>query len=63
MKDGTVGTDEYVKNWELLQYDLLYGDRFSYDGQDRYPASDLVMGTEDVVIDSVAYSADQAQLI
>ncbi|MEI3339285.1 MAG: sulfatase-like hydrolase/transferase [Eubacterium sp.] len=43
-------SDTYTDNWELLQYDLLYGDRYSYHGIDKYPASDLKMGVEDVVI-------------
>ena len=63
MKNGTVNSDSYLPNLELLQYDLLYGDRFTYDGEDRYPASDLVMGTEDVIISSIDYSEDQTELV
>ena len=63
MDNGTVNSDSYFTNWELLQYDLLYGDRYSYGGQDKYPASDLVMGTEDVVISSIGYNEDQTQLV
>lgn len=43
-----VVTDEYISNLEMLQYDILYGNRYAYGGEDIYPASDLVMGTEDV---------------
>lgn len=42
----------YLSGLENLQYDLLYGKRYSYDGEDRYPASDLVMDVEDVTITS-----------
>ncbi len=43
----------YQDGLENLQYDLLYGDRYAYNGEDPYPASDLVMDVEDVVIKSV----------
>lgn len=43
----------YQNGLENLQYDLLYGDRYAYNGEDLYPASDLVMDVEDVVIKSV----------
>ena len=38
---------------ELLQYDILYGEGYVYGGEDPYPASNLTMGTQDVVIDKV----------
>lgn len=47
---------DYSKGLNLLQYDLLYGKRFSYNGADLYPASDLVMGTDEVTISNVADS-------
>ena len=43
----------YQNGLENLQYDLLYGDRYAYNGEDPYPASDLVMDVEDVVVKSV----------
>ena len=39
---------DYLTNFEQLQYDLLYGERYAYHGEDKYPASDLVMGIDDV---------------
>ena len=33
-----------------LQYDILYGERYCYNGEDRYPATDIVMGIDDVVV-------------
>ncbi len=45
---GEYATDQkaYQNGLENLQYDLLYGERYSYDGQDLYPASDLQMGVD-----------------
>ena len=37
-----------TRGLDLLQYDLLYGKRYSYNGADLYPASDLVMGIDKV---------------
>ena len=44
----------YLSGLENLQYDLLYGNRYAYDGEDLYPASDLKLGVDDIIIDSVA---------
>lgn len=50
--DYTV-SDEYLSGLENLQYDILYGSRYCYDGEDAYPATDIVMGIDDVVIGKV----------
>ncbi|MFQ6880426.1 MAG: LTA synthase family protein [Oscillospiraceae bacterium] len=49
------GSLEYMHGLELLQYDLLYGKRYAYNGVDLYPATDLEMGVKDVVIDRAYY--------
>ncbi len=43
-------SEDYLTNLENLQYDLLYGERYSYDGEELYPATDIVMGIDDVTI-------------
>ncbi len=43
----------YSQDFENLQYDLLYGKRYAYDGEDKYPASELVMGVDDVTISTI----------
>lgn len=43
----------YLSGLENLQYDLLYGKRYTYNGEDLYPATDLMMDVEDVSITSV----------
>ena len=45
--------EEYQRDMELLQYDILYGDHYVYGGGNPYPATDLVMGTRDIIVDSV----------
>lgn len=51
-------TAEYEANMELLQYDILYGDRYAYGGKDLYPASDLEMGVSDIMLDALLPSGD-----
>lgn len=46
--------ETYLSGLENLQYDLLYGNRYFYHGEELHPASDLVLGIEDVKINSVA---------
>lgn len=52
-------TDEatYLSGLNMLQYDILYGQRYCYNGEDPYPASDLVMGIDKVEITDVADSS------
>ncbi len=63
MAQGTTESDSYEANWELLQYDLLYGEHYTYGGEQIYEASDLEMGVEDVVIRSVEVGEDQETVI
>ena len=55
--------EEYQKGMELLQYDILYGEGYVYGGENPYQASDLRIGTQDVVIEQVIVSGDYCYLI
>lgn len=46
-----MNNSNYHMQMEDLQYDILYGERYCYGGADKYPATDIVMGIEDVTID------------
>ena len=52
------GSSRYMRGLNLLQYDLLYGKRYAYSQKDLYPASNIVMGSLPIVIDSVYTYAD-----
>ena len=54
---GTADEVSYDEGLDLLQYDLLYGKRYSYNEADLYPASDLVMGIDKVTVTSAAESS------
>lgn len=53
-----MNSDTYQAGLESLQYDLLYGNRYAYDGVDKYPASDLVMGLDDISVTSTWKTSD-----
>ena len=40
----------YLNDMEMLQYDILYGNRYYYDEQDLYPASELIMGVDEIYL-------------
>jgi len=49
------GTSEYMNDLKMLQYDILYGDRYTYKYGTEYGPSDLIMGVNDVVIDNAYF--------
>ncbi|SDB26766.1 LTA synthase family protein [Eubacterium oxidoreducens] len=54
---------EYKNNLELLQYDILYGNNYVYDGSENAPvASDIVIGIDDVELNNVYYDEESQTL-
>ncbi len=49
------GTSDYMNDLKMLQYDIMYGNRYTYKYGTEYTASDLIMGVKDVEIDSAYY--------
>lgn len=49
--------DAYKEGLNELQYDILYGNRYCYNGEDPYPATDIVMGIDEVTLHSFFPSA------
>ena len=53
---GNTVTEEYEKELALLAYDVLYGDRYAYDGnKDRYTPTEINMGIDPIEILDVEY--------
>ena len=46
----------YEQGLELLEYDMLYGDRYCFGKTDPYPASDLRMGLTPLTIESASWA-------
>lgn len=48
----------YQDDMENLQYDILYGKRYCYEGEDKYPASDLQMGIDETYVNRYTKNLD-----
>lgn len=62
----SAGRDEtsiYMDGLENLQYDILYGEKYIYDGVDKYPATDLQMGVDPIGLKDVASADDDTVVI
>lgn len=52
--------EAYLAGIEQLQYDILYGERYCYNGDiNKYPATDIIMGVEDVIISDMYAHTDE----
>lgn len=58
-----MNSSDYFDGLENLQYDILYGDRYCYNGEDKYPATDIVMGIDPVTVDSATNSIGDSEVI
>lgn len=52
----------YLQSLKMLQYDMLYGERYIYNGEDPYPRTELEMGVENVTIDRTYINYDNSKL-
>lgn len=57
------GSADYYAGLENLQYDILYGSRYCYNGTDPYPATEIVMGIDETAIRSVTNSYNGTDVI
>ena len=53
------GDEAYINDMELLQYDVLYGERYAYGGRNVYPATKLELGLYDAVIKDVSLQGEE----
>ncbi len=51
-------TEDSSRDMELLQYDILYGKRYAYHGEDLYPASEMQMGVQNVTAERLEERED-----
>ena len=47
------GDEHYLKALKSLEYDILYGDMYVYNGQSPYVATDMKMGTYEIKIKDI----------
>jgi len=56
------GLEDYQDGLELLEYDLLYGDRIAFGGKNPYARTDMKMGLEEIVVNEVVYGDVVAEI-
>ena len=55
--DGGMEDEEtYLADMKALEYDILYGDREVYGGENPYQTTDLQMGIDPITIDDIVYN-------
>lgn len=51
-------TKDYLLDLELLQYDILYGEKYVYGGENPFPQGNMQMGVKDVSLTDIVGSLD-----
>jgi hypothetical protein len=59
---GHRGLEGYQDGLELLEYDILYGDRITYGGENPYAKTDMKMGLEEIVVQEVVFGEDVVEI-
>ena len=55
--DGEVSREQYLNGLKDLEYDILYGERVCYNGENPYEPTELQMGIDPITITSVEETA------
>lgn len=53
----------YEKNLQMLQYDMLYGNRDVYGGENLYQTTDMKMGVLPITIQNISYAGDSVYIM
>ena len=53
LHQNCMGDEDYLNKLEVLQYDMLYGDREIYGGVNPYEATDLQLGIDEITVTAV----------
>ncbi len=50
--------ESYIEDLESLEYDMLYGSSFCYDGRDKYKSTKLKMGVVPITVEDARFDGD-----
>ena len=51
--------ENYLEELHALQYDMLYGEKYIYDGKNPWEPTDMKMGVKEIKIDSIVKIGDK----
>ena len=57
-----MGLEGYSDGLEILEYDLLYGDRIAYGGDSPFAPTDMRMGLEEITVTGIVPGAGRAEV-
>lgn len=63
VKDGELSEEDYLAGLKALEYDALYGDSISTDGENPYKPKDLQMGISPITITDVTVTKDHVMSV
>jgi hypothetical protein len=58
-----MGTKYYYSDLDVLQYDMLYGEKYVYGGESPYEELDLQMGVKDITISSIEVGTQDSVIV
>lgn len=58
LHQAKMGQEDYQKKLEMLEYDVLYGDKLAYGGISPYERSDIRIGVHDIYVTSMVYEEE-----
>lgn len=57
-----MGDKDYQDGLELLEYDLLYGDRIAYGGVSLYEKTEMKMGLDEITVTDIVFGDDETEI-
>ncbi len=57
-----MGLEDYQDGLEVLEYDLLYGDRIAYGGSSPYKKTEMKMGLEEIAVTEIVIEGDLVRI-
>ena len=63
LKNGEITEEEYLSGLKELEYDVLYGDKITYGGENPYTPTNLQMGFFPITISNATYTKDHVLIV
>ena len=63
LKNGEITEEEYLSGLKELEYDVLYGDKITYGGENPYTPTNLQMGFFPITISDATYTKDHVLIV
>ncbi len=60
---GVMDEETYLEDLEILEYDILYGEKYVYGGNDIYEPTDMKFGVNEVAISEANQSEDDESVL